>query len=335
VQYVRRMGTLALALLIAAPATIVARGQGADLSADEIRRIGHRTGGTLTLAALHLESGEGFSVDGTTPVFMSSVVKLPLAVQLLARVDRGDLRLDDTIAVVAHDLAPGHSPLAKAHPRGRTFTVRELLRRAVSESDNTANDALLRYSGGPKRATAELRRLGVQGVRIDRYYADYTADYLGATLPARDRRSRALFDTLDRSIPEARRDTAAMRFLADSRDRTSAEAMIALLAKLHRGTLLGRESTALLLRYMTESRNPVTRLVAGVPAGTPVAHKTGTWGGWRGVYAAVNDVGIVTLPDGAGHLAVAIMVRGATRPAATIDSALADVTRLLYARWSR
>jgi beta-lactamase class A len=300
--------------------------------AAEIRRIGARTGGTLTLAAVHLESGEPLSVDATTPVFMSSVVKLPLAIQILARVDRGELRLDDSIRVAARELSPGHSPLAESHPRGGTFTVRELLHRALSESDNTANDALLRYSGGPERATAELRRLGVTGVRIDRYYTGYVADYVGAPLPPPEQWSRALFDTLGRSSPESRRDTAAARFRNDVRDRTTASAMVALLRRLHRGTLLGRESTALLRGFMTDSRNPATRIVAGVSTGTRVAHKTGTWGGWRGESVAVNDVGIITLPAGRGHLALAILVRQATRPSAVVDSAMAEVTRLMVRR---
>jgi beta-lactamase class A len=262
-------------------------GRASSNLAGEIRRIGQRTGGTLTVAVVHLQSGELLSIDGATPVFMSSVVKLPLAVQLLARVDRGELRLDDTITIGPRDLSPGYSPLAESHPRGGSFTVRELLRRAVSESDNTANDALLRYSGGPKRATAQLRRLDVHGVRIDRYYTDYLADYVGAKLPPRGHWSRALFDTLSHAVSEVRRDAAADRFLTDSRDRTTADAMIALLARLHRGHLLGRETMALLLRYMTESRNPPTRLIAGVPRGTtsvsspfPMARAISPWRSW-------------------------------------------------------
>jgi beta-lactamase class A len=334
-----RLPAALIATLLAGSAAVTSsRAQSPDSLAAEIRRIGARTGGTLTVAALDLATGEMFSVDGGAPVFMSSVVKLPLAVHVLARVDRGELRLNDSVAVTPRDLAPGHSPLADAHPRGGTFTVRELLRRAISESDNTANDALLRYSGGPARATAELRRLGLRGVRIDRYYRDYNADYVGAALPPPEppeppeRWSRAFFDTLGRTVPQARRDSAAARFLADARDRTTATAMVALLSRLQRGTLLGRESTSLLLQLMTESRNPATRIVAGVPTGTIVAHKTGTWGAWRGVYTAINDVGILTLPDGRGQLAVAILVRGATRPIAAVDSAIADVMRLLYRR---
>ena len=334
-QRIGRLRSLTLALLAVTSGAGATHGQGADLTADRVRRIGTRTGGVLTLAAVHLESGEPFSVDATTPVFMSSVVKLPLAVQLLARVDRGELRLDDSIRVAPSELSPGHSPLADSFPQGGTFAVRELLRRAISESDNTANDALLRYSGGPERATAELRRLDLQGVRIDRYYTNYVADYVGVALPPPEQWSRALFDTLGRGSPETRRDSAAVRFMSDTRDRATAGAILALLRRLHRGTLISPQSTALLLQLMTESRNPATRIVAGVPAAAQVAHKTGTWGGWRGVSVAVNDVGIVTLPD-SSHLALAILVRQATRPSAVVDSAIADVTRLLYQhRWAR
>lgn len=300
-----------------------------------LRTIAARTGGRVGIAALHLPSGQQVAVDGDLPVFMSSVVKLPLAVQLLARVDRGELRLGDSLTLAARDMRVGQSGIAARHPMGGlTLTVRELLRLAVAESDNSASDALLRYSGGAGRATAELRRLELHGVRIDRSYAENTWQFTGVDTPPPEAQwTHALMDSLTSAVPAERRAAAGQRFLADERDHITANGAVALLARLARGELLSRASRAVLLADLTDTRNPDTRIVAGVPAGTAVAHKTGTWLRVRDTAVAVNDVGLVTLPDG-GQLALAILVRGGTVPTTQIDAAMAAITRELYAHWA-
>ena len=60
------------------------------------------------------------------------------------------------------------------------------------------------------------------------------------------------------------------------------------------------------------------------PAGTIVAHKTGTIGG------TTNDVGIITLPDDAGHVVIAAFVKGSSRPVESRERAIAEVSRAVY-----
>src|SRR5215469_13557678 len=68
---------------------------------------------------------------------------------------------------------------------------------------------------------------------------------------------------------------------------------------------------------MIESVPGARRIKGQLPAGTVVAHKTGTGGTRDGITSATNDIGIITLPDGR-HLAVAVFVS---------DSAADDTTR--------
>ena len=68
-----------------------------------------------------------------------------------------------------------------------------------------------------------------------------------------------------------------------------------------------------------------------LPAGTEVAHKTGSSGSRKGVSAATNDIGIITLPDGR-HLAVAVFLRHSKAGAETRDATIARVAR---AAWDR
>ena len=61
-----------------------------------------------------------------------------------------------------------------------------------------------------------------------------------------------------------------------------------------------------------------------LPGGTPVAHKTGT------IAAAINDIGIITLPDGAGHVAIAVFVYTFHRTEWRRERTIAEVSRLAY-----
>jgi beta-lactamase class A/glyoxylase-like metal-dependent hydrolase (beta-lactamase superfamily II) len=276
-----------------------------DSTAALVRRveaIAGRTGGTLGMHALQVESGREVSLNGARPFFMSSVTKLPLAVAVLRRVDRGALRLGDTVSISPAQMSPGRSIVRERYPRGVRMTVEQLLRLAVSESDNTSNDALQRLLGGAVHVTRELESAGIRGIRADRPYTRFAVE---------------VSTPIDATDP---RDTATPR------------AMTRMLAALQEGRLLSPRSTALLLGWMTRTGNPPDRIVAGVPAGTVVAHKTGTWGETK--VGAVNNVGVITLPGGRGHLAVALFLRNPRVDYKASARALAEVTRELYGHWA-
>jgi beta-lactamase class A len=110
--------------------------------------------------------------------------------------------------------------------------------------------------------------------------------------------------------------------------------MVRLLAALERGRVLSPASRRRLMHLMTETANPATRIVAGLPAGFTAAHKTGTWGG-GGVSVAVNDVGLIRPPGRGRPLALAVMVRGATAPDSAVDASIAAATRRVVDAWRR
>jgi beta-lactamase class A len=202
-------------------------------------------------------------------------------------------------------MSPGRSPIREAHPGGATLTVEALLRAAVRQSDNTASDALLRLAGGPDSVNAELRRLGIARIRVSRPYVRLGRE-VGGRISA-----------------------------GDTRDTATPGAMAALLAALYAGRLLRPAETRLLLGWMTDSENPRSRIIAGVPAGTVVAHKTGTWGNDSAPGpAAINDVAIVTLPGGRGHVALAVFIRNAAVPDSAAEVAIASIARAVFQHWA-
>ena len=84
------------------------------------------------------------------------------------------------------------------------------------------------------------------------------------------------------------------------------------------------ENADLLLDIMRRCRTGDARLKGLLPADTVVAHKTGTIGG------TTNDVGIITLPDGAGHVAIAVFVKASDKDAASRERAIAEIARAVH-----
>jgi beta-lactamase class A len=97
------------------------------------------------------------------------------------------------------------------------------------------------------------------------------------------------------------------RYLTDPRDTTTPEGMIDLLVKLQSRQLLSEDSTALLLKIMTDSPTGQQRLKAGLPPGWSIAHKTGTGADVLGIGIATNDVGLISSPTGK-RIAIAVFI---------------------------
>lgn len=288
-----------IAVVLACTSACGALGQRQNDIRKELERIARQAGGRVGVAAALVESGEHVALHGDQPFFMASVVKFPVALQVLHLVDMGKLRLDQKVVIRRSDRAPGASALGGGFRPGAQFTVRQLLEFMITASDNTACDVLFRISGGPKAVMSRLQALGIRGIRVDRTEKQLAADA---------RRSRK-------------------QFLNDPRDRSTPDAAAALLAKFQQGETLKPASTALLRDFMEHSVMS-SRIKGLLPPDTVVAHKTGTWG-----EAAMNDIGIITLPGGAKHIAIAVFTSGSKKKPEAVEHAIAEIARAIYDYW--
>jgi beta-lactamase class A len=104
-----------------------------------------------------------------------------------------------------------------------------------------------------------------------------------------------------------------------SRNWATPKAAVELLAALQTSRGLSAGNQEFLLKVTTESIPSAKRLKGQLPAGTVAAHKTGTGGTRDGITSATNDIGIITLPNGA-HLAVAAFVSDSSADEATVKA---------------
>lgn len=225
--------------------------------------------------AMVLETGDTVSVRGHEYYPMQSVYKFPINMAILNLVDKGKLTLDQRIRISPSDLLPrGRSPIRDKYPQGNVdLTIRELLRYDIVESDGTACDVLLRVLGGCSKAQAYLHSIGVRELDI-----------------ATTEKEQHAFDDL-----------------VQYRNRATPAAMTQLLKLFYAGKLLSGKSQAVLLDDLTNNDIGLKRLKGLLPAGTVVAHKTGTSSTYNGLTRATNDVGIITMPNGR-HLLITVFV---------------------------
>jgi len=312
---------LCLALLLVTPA-IAAEAPDARLQHALAQLADRAQPGVLGITVVDLDTRARIRINADHAYPMMSVFKAPVAAAVLAQVDAGRIRLNQQVTITRAQLVDGTAvPSIGAHFSGEQmhFTVERLLAAAVSDSDNTAVDALIRLLGGPEVVTQFLRKHGIDGMRVDLGEGDishlFEETSNGQTIPINETDEAAL----------ARRQRGYRAYLNDPRNRTTPDAAAQLLEALWTGRLLSAESSKRLLDLMYGQTKPV-RLRAGLPADVRFADKCGTSYSLDDETAAYNDIGILTWPS--GHtVIVAAFLTESKADKRTRDALFAEIGR--------
>lgn len=223
----------------------------ARISAIEVR-----TSGRLGVAALNIANGQRIEHRANERFPMCSTFKFLAASAVLHRVDRKQDHLDRFVPYSKDDLLE-YAPVTKEHVKDGGMTLAALCAAAVTYSDNTAGNLLLREIGGPDALTHYARSLGDQFTRLDRTEPDLNSAIAG-----------------------------------DVRDTTTPAAMVGDMQALLLGQALSSPSRSLLDAWLTDNKTGASMIRAGLPADWHVGDKTG-----RGAHGAMNDVAIIRPPN--------------------------------------
>jgi beta-lactamase class A len=244
-----------------------------------------------------LASNARLDVHGDSVFHAASTMKVPVMIQLMRQADRGALSLDQDVLLVnrfasivdgsPYTLDPADDSDSATYALvGRRVPVRDLMRRMIVRSSNLATNALIALAD-PTKVTA-------------------TAATLGAT------RTKVLRGVED--------DVAFQRGLNNV---TTANDLAALLAAIERGRAASATACDEMRRILLAQELDAGSIPAGVPPGTPVAHKSGQ------ITGVLHDAAIV-YPRGRAPYVLVVLTRGIAdeRIAAAV---IADVSRLAYA----
>jgi len=211
----------------------------ADEATGKFEAIEKAIKGRLGVTIIDTGSGRRLSHRGDERFALLSTFKALAAGCVLARVDRGEEKLDRRVMYTQADVL-SYAPVAKLHVADG-MTMAEICDAAVGVSDNTAGNLQLASFGGPAGLTAWLRSIGDEVTRLDR-----TEPMLNEAKPG------------------------------DLRDTTTPNAVAETLRKLLVGDALKPASRQQLADWLVASKVGDNRLRAGLPKDWRAGDKTGT-----------------------------------------------------------
>ncbi len=294
---------------------------------DRVNELGRGFDGRVGIAVQSVDEGwtAGWKASELYP--QQSCSKLWVSIAAMEAVDKGKVSLEDKVTLTRDDLTLFHQPIAADILAGGSYTTTlgDLMVRAITTSDNTANDKLMRVIGGPPAVRAMIASKHLGAIRFYNGERALQSRIAGLKWNPSYSIGTAFWDARDALAPAVR--TAAFnRYVNDPYDGAAPSAVVSALARLKRGELLSPASTARLLEIMSHTTTGANRLRGGLEPGWVLNHKTGTGQELGGSQAGYNDIGILTGPDGKSY-AVAVMVKLTSVPLPVRMKLMNDVVR--------
>ncbi|WP_340645075.1 serine hydrolase [Phenylobacterium sp.] len=287
---------------------------------------------TVGIAVADCSEGWMAQVAGDDAFPQQSVSKLWVAMTTMDALDQGKLSLDQGVFLGPQDRSVFFQPIShKIGATGYATTLRDLVRRALIESDNAANDKLLAEVGGVDAVADMLARKNLTGIRMGADEKNLQAKIAGLTWSPEMGIGGAFKDARAR-LPDSVRDAAMAAYLENPLDGATPAGLATALVALKRGELLSQESTDTFLATMSEARTGPRRLKGGLPSGWTIAHKTGTGQDWRGGSIGINDVAVLTAPDGRAY-AVVVLMKRTTKPIPARLAFMQQVSKAVVTSW--
>ena len=226
-----------------------------DALTGRLAGIEQRLNAKMGVTIVDTETGRRFTHRSDERFPVCSTFKVLACSAVLARVDAGRDDLDRRIRFEAGDVVT-YSPVTQDRVGGDGMTLAEICAAAMTRSDNTAGNLILKSLGGPQAVTAYARSLGDSVTRLDR-----TETALNEATPG------------------------------DQRDTTTPNAMAADLHSLVVGDRLSKPSREQLTAWLFANRTGEAKLRAGLPKEWPIGDKTG-----GGEHGTMNDVAVIWPP---------------------------------------
>jgi beta-lactamase class A len=252
-------------------------------------------GVTVAVAFRDLESGREYLVRPDLPIHPASTMKVPVMMEVYRQADAGKLSLDDRLPIrnsfasiadgSPYSLDPKDDSELTLYERvGQEATVRELVRLMITESSNLATNLLIERVSAAS-TTAFMESLGAGSVRVLRGVED------------------------DKAYARGMNNVATARGL------------MTILVRLAERSVVSEEASDEMLGVLRGQKFR-EGIPAGLPPGTSVAHKTGSF---RGVY---HDIAVVE-PPGRKPFVLVVLTRGIDDEAAA-HRLVAEIARAAF-----
>lgn len=230
------------------------------------------------------------------PIHPASTMKVPVMLEVYRLAEAGELRLDDEVEVKntfaslfdgsPFSLDVGDDSETTLYKRvGGKATMRELVFLMITESSNLATNILVEKVGA-KAVTDFMAKLGAPGLKVLRGVED------------------------DKAVKAGMNNVGTAR------------GTMTILKRLAEGTAVSKAADAAMMDVLRAQKFN-NGIPAGLPKGTPVAHKTGSF---AGVY---HDAAVVE-PAGRAPFVLVVMTRNVPDDDPKARELAAEIARIAY-----
>jgi beta-lactamase class A len=129
-----------------------------------------------------LDNGDEIAINADAMMDTMSLIKVPLLVSLMRRVDRGEVDLSRRITL-ANDQKRLGTGILRYLEAGANFSLRDAAWLMEAVSDNSATDICLDAAGGVDGVNATMRELGIEGIRMTGAALDWFRALGGSMAP--------------------------------------------------------------------------------------------------------------------------------------------------------
>lgn len=275
--------------------TSQASSQTTDSLRKKIQKIISTKNASVGVSIVGNNGKDTLSINGDRHYPMQSVFKLHIALAVISQINKARFSFSQNLQLEKKDLLPNlYSPLREKYPNGALVPISEILEYTVSQSDNVGCDALLRLIGGPKVVNDYFRKNGFKDVAI-------------------------------KFNEEVMQNNWDLQFQNWTTPKAANEVLSAYY--YNKEKLLSKDSHDFIWKVLKGTQTGRKRLKGQLPEDAIVAHKTGSSGTNKdGLTAAVNDIGVIFLPDG-NHFFISVFVSNSKEDAETNEKIIADIAK--------
>ena len=251
--------------------------------------------GTYALAYKNLQTGEEWGINDRTIFHAASTMKTPVMYEVYKQAAAGKFSLEDSIVLrnefksivdgSQFTLNPDDDSETELYKHsGEKRTIRFLMYQMIIVSSNLATNLIIEHVGA-QNVMNTIRELGIMDMKVLRGVED----------------SKAFAKGLNNS--------------------TTAHDLMFLFDIINEGRGVGKTASGEMIKTLLDQRfNEI--IPANLPAGTKVAHKTGS------ITGVQHDGGIVYLPDGQKYILV-LLSKGIEDEKAAVGM-MAEVSKMVY-----
>jgi beta-lactamase class A len=264
----------------------------------QLRQIIESSGAEVAVAYRTLDGKTDLFIDGDKPFHAASTMKVPVLIELFRQARNRQLSLDDTLPIrnefhsivdgSPYQLSEGDDSDSQVYAAlGKTMTLRQLCELMITVSSNFAANLLIEKLG-VENIRRTVTALGADGMQVLRGVEDQKA------------------------------------FDKGMNNTTTARGLLVLLDRLAHGTAVDASSDAEMIQILKRQKFN-DAIPAGLPGGTPVAHKTGN------ITRIHHDAAIVFAPR---PYTVVLLVRGIDDQKKSA-ALMAELSRAVYEATAR